>query len=223
MTAGDDIDLVIFDCDGVLVDSEPLSRRGMVDVLRDAGIPATVDLIAGYTGMKQPDILRKVGEVLGVEVPEDVADRIWPRTRTLFRAELQPVAGVATLLDRLDRPRCVASSSSLERIHESLTLCGLAGFFGDAVFSSQQVARGKPAPDLFLFAAQRMGAAPSRCLVIEDSIPGVAAARAAGMRVVGYAGASHIDDRHRAALVAAGPTVVLDGWDDVAGLIGVAA
>jgi HAD superfamily hydrolase (TIGR01509 family) len=223
MTAPRAIDLVIFDCDGILVDSEPLSRRAMTDVLREAGIPATVDLVSRYTGMKQPDILAHIGEVLSVAVPDGVAERIWPRTRDLFRAELRPVAGVADFIRRLDRRRCVASSSSPERIRESLSLCGLAADFGDAVFSSQQVARGKPAPDLFLFAAGRMGVDPDRCLVIEDSVPGVTAALAAGMRVVGYAGASHVDARHRAALEAAGPTMLATGWDEVADLVGIAA
>jgi HAD superfamily hydrolase (TIGR01509 family) len=198
-------DLVIFDCDGVLVDSEVLSVRGMLATLSGAGVPATEAMIARRFGMKQKDILAHVAADTGMAIPDGVDAAIWPATRALFEAELEPMPGVARFIERLgDRPRCVASSSSLERIRFSLTKTGLIDFFGENIFSSQQVTRGKPAPDLFLFAAERMGIAPERAVVIEDSIYGVQGARAAGMRAVGFLGGSHIQPLHDQALAASG-------------------
>ena len=198
-------DLVIFDCDGVLVDSEVLSLRSMCRVLNAAGVPATEAMIGRRFGKKQKDILAHVAEDTGMTIPDDVDAAIWPATRVLFEAELAPMPGVARFLERLgDRPRCVASSSSLERIRFSLTRTGLIDFFGDNIFSSQQVKNGKPAPDLFLFAAERMGVAPERAVVIEDSIYGVQGARAAGMRAVGFLGGSHIQPLHDRALAKSG-------------------
>lgn len=208
--------LLIFDCDGVLVDSEILSIRGMVSVLNAAGIPATYAMIAQYYGMKQADILVKVAEETGMDVPADFAERIWPATRTLFQSDLKPMAGLAEFLGRHPNiPRCVASSSSLERIRFSLGITGLLPLFGEDTFSSSQVARGKPAPDLFLFAAGRMGIAPERCIVIEDSKFGVRGARAAGMTAIGFAGGSHIQPHHAEALSEAGAALVAPDWPAV--------
>ncbi|WP_181701025.1 HAD family hydrolase [Chthonobacter albigriseus] len=212
--------LVIFDCDGVLVDSEILSRRAFADVLQAAGVPATPDMVTPYTGMKQPDILAGIARETASEIHPDVPGRLWPAMQALFREELTAVAGVAAFLERLDLPRCVASSSHPERIRESLEITGLAHFFADeAVFSSHQVKHGKPAPDLFLFAAAQMGAPPERCIVIEDSVAGVTAAKAAGMRVIGFAGASHADATHRALLAAAAPTALVESYEAAVALL----
>ncbi|MDX7952103.1 HAD family phosphatase [Lichenihabitans sp. Uapishka_5] len=198
-------ELVIFDCDGVLVDSEVLSLTAMAAVLVEAGVPATAAMIGRCFGMKQKDILAVVARETGVAIPVEANERIWPATRILFDQHLQAMPGVQRFLERLgDRPRCVASSSSLERIRFSLNKTGLARFFGENIFSSQQVARGKPAPDLFLFAAERMGVAPERAVVIEDSTFGVEGARAAGMRAIGFLGGSHIGPAHDAALARSG-------------------
>ncbi len=213
-------DLVIFDCDGVLVDSEVLAVEAFVAVLREAGLPATPAMIERCFGMKQADILLAVSEQTGLDVPADVAAELWPATRALFERELRPMPGVAAFIDGLGgRARCVASSSNPERIRLSLTLTGLADRFGEAVFSSHQVARGKPAPDLFLFAAERMGVDPGRCLVIEDSTYGVQGARAAGMRAVGFVGGSHIPAGHADALERAGAETVTRAWDDIRALV----
>ncbi len=210
------IDLVVFDCDGVLVDSEVLSVRAMRDVLVEAGVPATDAMIGRCFGMKQADILARIARDTGVPIPDSVAERIWPATRALFDRELRPMPGVARFLERLgDRPRCVASSSSLERIRFSLARTGLDSFFGTAIFSSQQVARGKPAPDLFLFAAAQMKIPPGRAVVIEDSIYGVRGAKAAGMRAVGFLGGSHIQPSHDRALAHSGAEASKPDWDSV--------
>lgn len=207
-------DLVIFDCDGVLVDSEVLAVEAFCEVLASAGVPALPAMIARCFGMKQADILASVARDTGVAVPNSVADALWPATRALFDRSLRPMPGIADFLTRLgDRPRCVASSSSLERIRFSLARTGLDTFFGDAVFSSQMVSRGKPAPDLFLLAAARMGVPPERCAVIEDSIFGVEGARAAHMRALGFLGGSHILPGHAAALLACGAEAALETFE----------
>ena len=209
-------ELIVFDCDGVLVDSEVLSIGGLVEVLNQAGIPATYPMIARYFGMKQADIMLKVAEETGHDVPLQVSARIWPTIRERFEADLKPMPGLADFLRRHpDTKRCVASSSGLDRIRNSLRLTGLAPFFGDSIFSSSQVARGKPAPDLFLFAAATMAVDPKGCVVIEDSRFGVEGALAAGMTALGFAGGSHIEPHHARALAEAGALYVERDWESV--------
>ena len=212
-----DYDLLILDCDGVLIDSEMLAIRAMCGVLTAAGVPATEALVLGCFGMKQADALDRIATATGHEIPPGVEERLWPATRAAFAAALKPMPGVAAFLaTRCRAPVCVASSSGPERIRESLAITGLLPFFGDALFSSHQVARGKPAPDLFLLAAARMGAAPERCVVVEDSVFGITGARAAGMAAIGFLGGSHIREGHGAALEAAGAAALAATWPDVA-------
>ena len=210
-------DLIIFDCDGVLVDSEVLSVESMAGVLNEAGVPASYDMIARCFGMKQADILAAVSAATGAVIPDDVPARIWPATRARFEESLQPMPGIVAFLERFEGlKRCVASSSAPERIRRSLELTGLARFFGDDVFSSHQVARGKPAPDLFLFAAGEMGVDPSRSIVIEDSIFGVQGARAAGMAAYGFGGGSHIQSGHTEMLTSGGAVAVEKSFEAIA-------
>jgi HAD superfamily hydrolase (TIGR01509 family) len=210
-------DLFILDCDGVLVDSERLAIRAMQAVLNEAGVPASEDLVLGCFGMKQSDALDRIAAATGCPIPPGVPARLWPATRRSFAQALQPMAGVAAVLDCMPAwRRCVASSSHPERIRVSLALTGLDVFFGDACFSSSEVAHGKPAPDLFLLAATRMGASPERCAVVEDSIYGIEAARAAGMTPFGFAGGSHVGPVHAEVLRAAGAVAVERSWADLA-------
>ena len=205
--------MIVFDCDGVLVDSEVLAVRAMTSVLVDAGVSVTYPMIARYFGMKQADILLKLAEETGADIGVDVAKRIWPAIRDLFERELTPMPGIIEFLERRrDVKRCVASSSSPERIRNSLRLTGLLRFFGDDIFSSTQVARGKPAPDLFLFAAAKMDVDPHSCVVVEDSQYGIRGAIAAGMTPVGFVGGSHIEAHHADALVEAGAAHVENSW-----------
>ena len=209
-------DLIVFDCDGVLVDSEVLSIGGVVSVLNEAGVPVTYAMVARYFGMKQADIMLKLSEETGRDIPMELSGRIWPAVRDRFEAELKPMPGLADFLRRHpDVPRCVASSSGPDRIRNSLRLTGLAPFFGEHIFSSSQVARGKPEPDLFLFAAATLGVEPSRCVVVEDSRFGVMGAVAAGMRAIGFAGGSHIEPHHARALAEAGALYVEHDWEGV--------
>ncbi len=209
-------DLLIFDCDGVLVDSELLSIKAIVEVLRGAGIPATLPMIEKHIGMKMADTLSRLAEETGHVIPAATVHEIWPVTRAIFEVELCATAGIESFLDATEAVRrCVASSSDPERIAVSLGLAGLARRFGANLFSSSQVSRGKPAPDLFLFAADRMGADPGRCIVIEDSVHGIRAARGAGMTPFGYAGGSHVSPGHERSLMAAGAKDVAVDWGDL--------
>jgi HAD superfamily hydrolase (TIGR01509 family) len=213
-------DLLIFDCDGVLVDSELLSTQAIRNVLVADGIDVPLEAIRRCVGMKQADILNHVSEEMQVSIDPSVADGIWPATRAIFQESLVCTEGLRAFLDQQPLPRCVASSSSHERIAFSLKLTGLKAYFDDgAIFSSSDVARGKPAPDLFLHAAARMGAEPGRCVVIEDSRFGVMGAIAAGMRVIGFVGGSHSGPAMARDLDTAGATWIADSWLDVLKLL----
>ena len=209
-------DMIVFDCDGVLVDSEILSMRGYRETLLAAGIDVADDDLLDCVGLKQADIFSRVENLSGSLVPAQTRDGLWPRIRALFEAELKPTAGLVEFLSSLTTKVCVASSSDPGRLTVSLGLTGLADFFGDAVFSTQLVSHGKPAPDIYLFAAQRMGCDPSRCLVIEDSAPGIRGAIAAGMVAIGFVGGSHIRAGHANLLNAAGASAICEDWGRVA-------
>ncbi len=184
-------DLIIFDCDGVLVDSELIACRVIAACLTEAGFPQEPDDIRAYIGGSSPDMYARLAERFGRPVPDDVGAALAPRLRQAFEAELKPMAGVAALLERLVIPLCVASSSDPQRIRHSLGCTGLLDHFGGRLFSATMVARGKPAPDLFLHAATALAVPPRRCVVIEDSVPGVQAAVAAGMTAIGFTGGAH--------------------------------
>ena len=179
--------LVIFDNDGVLVDSEVLANRVLAEVLTGYGHPTTLDeSVARYLGGSVARVRELIETGPGPSLPADFERRYEDAVLGRFETELRAVPGVAAALDAVDAPVCVASSGTPRRIETSLTLTGLIGRFAGAVFSVSDVAAGKPAPDLFLHAAEVMGAAPARCAVIEDSPLGVEAAVAAGMTVLGY-------------------------------------
>ncbi len=185
-------DLIIFDCDGVLVDSEPLCNRVLTDCLNEAGFDLSFDEVARTCiGLTLDRCFAMLEERFGRPVPPGFEAAVQERTYAGFQAELEAVPGVTDALDALaadGHATCVASSGSIEKMRVSLGLTGLWGRFDGRIFNSAMVARGKPWPDLFLHAAARMGAAPAACVVIEDSLPGVRAARAAGMTTFGYVG-----------------------------------
>ncbi|MDX3619136.1 HAD family hydrolase [Streptomyces europaeiscabiei] len=185
-------DLVIFDNDGVLVDSEPISNRLLAEYLTELGHPTSYEeSIRDYMGSAMHRIHELVLERTGTTLPGDFDDVFHQRVFAAFERELEPVPGVVAVLEKLvadEVPYCVASSGSHERIRVGHRTTGLDRWFREGlVFSSQDVGRGKPAPDLFLHAAERMGVAPERCAVVEDSPLGVRAGIAAGMDVYGYA------------------------------------
>ena len=208
--------LVIFDCDGVLVDSEPLAALAYERAYDKHGMSGVnADIIAQCIGMKQADIIVRIKELTGHRFPADADGDIWAETKALFTEQLTQTHDLAAFLSSLETKRCVASSSSLERIHHSLDVTGLASFFGEAIYSSSMVKRGKPAPDIFLFAAEKMGAEPANCVVIEDSPFGVEGAVAAGMTAIGYTGGSHSYDGHGEVLSSRGAAAICKDWIDV--------
>ena len=203
-------DLVIFDCDGVLIDSELLSVRADIDCLAEFGIDLSAEeILERYTGISLAGMLADLETRFARPLP-GFAERHRQRLERLFEADLKPIPGVVSLLDSLACRSCVASSGTPERLRHALSLVGLFDRFHPNVFSAVEVARGKPAPDLFLLAADRMGVAPGRCVVIEDSLPGVAAAVAAGMTAIGFTGGTHCRPGHDSRLLAHGAALAID-------------
>jgi HAD superfamily hydrolase (TIGR01509 family) len=183
------ISLVIFDCDGVLVDTERIAVRIDVIVLAELGWPMTeAEVVERFMGRSDEEMTADIEAHLGRRLPASWEEPFRHLYRQAFKAELEPVAGVVEALDAIAIPTCVASSGTHEKIRFTLGLTGLYERFAGRIFSVSDVARGKPAPDLFLHAAARMGVPPAQCAVVEDSRYGVEAARAASMRAFGYAG-----------------------------------
>jgi HAD superfamily hydrolase (TIGR01509 family) len=198
--------LVIFDCDGVLVDSEPLANASFSRALKAEGLDWSVEeTMRRLMGRSLKSCVEICEAELGRKLADDFVDRMQDVTYQSFRdAPLQPVDGVkeaVTAVQGAGVDTCVASSGEIEKMRFTLGLTGLWELFDGRVFSASQVPRGKPFPDLFLHAAIKMNVQPFACIVVEDSVPGIQAARAAGMRALAYAGAPHAD-RH--ALKAAG-------------------
>jgi HAD superfamily hydrolase (TIGR01509 family) len=180
--------LVIFDCDGVLVDSDRIALRIQAERITALGLPTTYeDCVRDFLGLGMPGTLRILEERLGRPLPEAWAEDLDTAVRAAFRRELRPVDGIVAALEEIELPTCVASSGSQEKMRLTLGLTDLRDRFAGRIFSADEVERGKPAPDLFLYAAEQIGAAPEECVVVEDSPFGAAAARAAGMAALGYA------------------------------------
>ncbi len=204
-------ELVIFDCDGVLVDSETISVSVLIAGLAECGIAVDPDYVhEHFLGRSFPTVAAAIRDSWGVTLPSAFEDNYRSRLLERFETELRTTPGVEDMLGRLRCRSCVATSSSPARVHRTLALTGLARWFGQRVFTASEVAHGKPAPDLFLYAARRMGTAPGRVLVIEDSLPGVTAALSAGMQVMVYAGGSHMNGHG----TAPGGPPVFDSWRD---------
>jgi HAD superfamily hydrolase (TIGR01509 family) len=213
-------DLVIFDCDGVLIDSEIVVAKTHASSLTGAGIVITEEeLLRRFVGISDADMYRALEQETGIRLPADHDELTRLAVRELFEKELQPIPGIHELLANLAVPVCVASSSTPARLEFSLSLAELYDHFAPDVFSSTMVANGKPAPDLFLHAAERMGAAPQTCLVIEDTLAGVEAAVAAHMPVIGFTGASHCQAGHAEALMSRGAMAVAKSAPELEAII----
>lgn len=211
---------IIFDCDGVLVNSEAL----VIDVerrfLADLGLVYDdVEYLTRFVGTSEADFVAALrtdhGERGRGPFPDDFLEQVRAVCSERFTTELRAVEGVEALLASLDRPKAVASSSTIRSLQRKLALTGLADWFGDHVYSAEHVTRGKPAPDLFLHAAGRLGVAPAECVVIEDSVHGVQAGVAAGMRVWGFTGGGHADAGLGERLAAAGAAEVFGSFRDM--------
>ncbi len=208
--------LLIFDCDGVLVDSERIALEILAAMLTELGWPIDpAECRARFMGRSTRDVLTEAEQILGRPIPAELREAVQARLFARLRRELQPVRDIRDVVAALSYPVCVASSSPPERIALSLEVTDLAPLFADRVFSAAEVRHGKPAPDLFLHVAARMGIPPQQAIVIEDSPAGVLAARRAGMGAIGFAGASHADSALAGLLAAAGAGEVLTRMRDL--------
>jgi HAD superfamily hydrolase (TIGR01509 family) len=212
--------LVIFDCNGVLVDSESIVAEVAAQELSRVGIPLTPEFVSRYfTGRRPADMFAEVEKAYHTKLPTNFATVVNAMTMQRLRAEVCATRHVDYALTWLRGPKCVASSTTLDRIRVSLEVTGLLRYFEPNLFSASEVARGKPAPDLFLYVAAKMGVAPSECIVVEDSPAGVAAAHAAGMLPVGFVGGSHAAPNLDSALIKAGARVVLTDMRQLKGTV----
>jgi HAD superfamily hydrolase (TIGR01509 family) len=212
--------LVIFDCDGVLVDSEPLSNTVFALALQREGLDWSVEeTMRRLMGRSMKACIEIIEGLLARQLPENFVHKLQAETLQAFRdAPLQPVPGINEVIDTLEAAgvnTCIASSGGFDKMNVSLGVTGLLARFEGRIFSVTQVARPKPYPDLFLHAAIAMNEQPFDCVVVEDSVPGVQAAKSAGMRVLGYAGAPHTD---RDAMAAAG-AFLFDDMTKLPGLV----
>lgn len=214
-------DLIIFDCDGVLIDSEMLANRSEVEFLKSLGIEFEFgDYMARFVGKSNKDVLKRIELLHDRRLPENFWKLAEEHTFKVFQKELKPIAGIFEFITSRDTPKCVASTSSLNRLDMTLKITGLFNRFSPHIFSAEQVNRGKPAPDLFLFAADRLQVHPERCIVIEDSLAGVRAGVAAGMTVLGFTGGSHIQPGHQATLLDAGAIEVFSEMSQISEWLG---
>lgn len=191
-------ELVIFDCDGVLIDSEAISAQMLIQTLQEFGV--TVDLAyvsRHFLGRSYPTVLKQIQAEFGIVLHDDFEDNYRQKLLSAFEENLQIMPDVTDVIDRLSVPYCVATSSSPTRVNISLNLVGLLDRFEGRIFTASMVANGKPSPDLFFHAAGEMGISPQNCLVIEDSLNGIRAGLAAGMNVWRFTGGSHISDEDR--------------------------
>jgi HAD superfamily hydrolase (TIGR01509 family) len=197
---------IIFDFDGVIADSEVLSNTVLAEVVTELGVPTTVeDCYRDYMGKRFVELIAAVEQEVGRTLPDTFAEYYQSRTFERFRQELAPIAGAREfIVNFADVPRCIASSSSPDRLALCLEVLQMTELFEGRVFSASGVARGKPHPDIFLHAAAEIGVPAAECIVIEDSASGVVAGRAAGAAVIGLLAAGHIRDGDAAKLKAAG-------------------
>ena len=215
-------DLVIFDCDGVLVDSEVIAARIEAELLTQAGYEISAEELSEvYAGLTFKDILMAVEEKAKIPFQISLIDQAEELVDRKLKSDVRAIESVHEAVAAVTSQRCVCSNSRSERIEFMLRKTGLLPFFSGRIFSALETptARTKPAPDVFLFAAEKLGAAPARSFVIEDSVHGVSGARAAGMRVIGFTGASHSYPGHADALTEAGAETVIRRWPDLKGVL----
>ncbi len=202
--------MLIFDCNGVLVDSEAIAATVASQELTRAGFKVSPEIVSRFFAGRRPsDMVADVETATKRKLPLDFAENLAAATMRRLRAELRATPHMEYALTWLRGPKCVASSSPHPRVRMSLESTGLYRFFEPYVFSASDVPKGKPSPDLFLHAAQRMGVSPSECIVVEDSPAGISAATAAGMKSIGFIGGTHTGPNLGAYLTSAGARVVI--------------
>lgn len=212
--------LVIFDCDGVLIETEALTNQIEVDAIQALGhslsLEEYIDLSLGKHAHLVDEILR---EDFQIKLPIDFWKEVGMQQKEIFEQRLMAMEGVSQAITSLRFPSCVASSSSLERLHHTLGLTHLLPYFEGRIYSADSVARGKPFPDIFLYAAERMGVAPRKCFVVEDSPAGIEGALAAGMSVLAFGGGGHMTQRIRQKLKESGAHAFFDRMSDLNAVI----
>ena len=214
------VDLVIFDCDGVLVHSEVISCRAHAETLTRHGYPITADqVLVRFLGVSDREARMTIEAEFGRSLPDDFELQVKQATLQFYADGLRTIPHVDEAIAAIGLPKCVASSGTPEKIRHGLECAGLYDLLAPNIFSATQVKRGKPAPDLFLFAAGQMQASPARCIVIEDSVPGIAGALAAGMTVLGFHGGSHCRPGYADTLRAAGANMTFDDMRQLPDLI----
>lgn len=213
--------LLIFDCDGVIIDSTILHTEAEAECFQKLGITLTQrQLKERFAGVSDADVFRALETETGIKIPADMRSRLDQEKRVLFGRKLKVMPGLQDILEDIRNiPSCVASGSSVNMLSYTLTLTNLVSFFGPRIFSADMVSRGKPFPDLFLYAAARMGVRPEDCIIIEDSRAGVQAGKAAGSKVIGFFGGSHCDEHHGDMLLEAGADYTLSFLGDLPDLL----
>ncbi len=213
--------MVIFDCNGVLVDSELIAASVLAEALSRVGVAVSADgVMRRFHGRRPADVFAAIEMATRQRLPPDFSASVAAETLRRLHAELRPIAHAAHALTWIRGPKAVASSSPFDRIRSSLEITGLLRFFEPRLFSASAVRRGKPAPDLFLLAAAQSQVDPGDCIVVEDSAPGIAAAAAAGMTPIGFVGGSTRPGRLAYELVAAGARTVVADLRSLKGAIG---
>jgi HAD superfamily hydrolase (TIGR01509 family) len=208
---------LIFDFDGVIADSESIANTVLAETVTGLGHSTTLDQsLTRYAGRRWADVMAEIEAAIGKPLPGNFSEQLKRATLERFRTDLKEVRGATDFIRRFAHiPRAIASSSSIDRLRLCLSVLALEAEFGPHVFSADMVVRGKPHPDIFLYAASKLGVAPQECLVIEDSAGGVRAAVAAGMTAIGLCAASHIRDGHDLRLRDAGAVHLAQSWSDV--------
>lgn len=215
-------DLVIFDCDGVLVDSEIIAARVEAELITRAGYPIEAEEIStAYAGLTFKDILMRIEEKAQIPFQISLIDQAEDMVDRRLRSDVRAIDGVREAVAAVPAPHCICSNSRSERIEFMLEKTRLLPFFAGRIYSALETPTGKskPAPDVFLYAADKLSAEPARTFVIEDSVHGINGARAAGMRVIGFTGASHTYPGHADALTEAGAETVIRRWSELRGVI----
>lgn len=211
-------DLVIFDCDGVLVDSEILAAQVEAKLLTDAGYPITAGEIGErFAGLTWRDILLAVEHEASIPLQATLLDQSHSILDERIKKELKAIPGAGQAVAQVSEPRCICSNSSTDRLKMMLTKVGLYDLFAPNIFSAEDLGpdRVKPKPDIFLHGAEQMGAQPQKTIVIEDSVHGITGAKAAGMRVIGFTGGSHTYPSHADRLMEAGAETTINRMEDL--------
>ncbi|RWL44855.1 MAG: HAD family phosphatase [Mesorhizobium sp.] len=215
-------DLVIFDCDGVLVDSEIVAARVEAELLTSAGFEISAEeIFETYAGLTFKDIMLRLEEKSHIPFQASLIDRAEELVDRKLRSDVRIIDGAREAVAAVTVPRAVCSNSSTERVQSMLEKVRLLPFFAGRIFSGLDIPskKTKPAPDVFLYAAEKLGANPKNTFVIEDSVHGIAGARAAGMRVIGFTGAGHSYPGHADALTEAGAETVIRRWAELNGTL----